>query len=96
MPGVVSENRGYFTVTHFESDVIASDAVFTSEDPDGFTFAISSSSMFIIWQKAVGGRLKSDIRFSSTIVWNNLPLPEVSAELREQIIEAGKRVLLLA
>jgi len=48
--------------------------------------------MFIAWQKAIGGRLKSDYRFSNTIVWNNLPLPEVSPELRERIIEAGKNI----
>lgn len=48
--------------------------------------------MFIAWQKAIGGRLKSDCSFSNTIVWNNLPLPEVSPELRERIIEAGKNI----
>ena len=49
--------------------------------------------MFITWQKLVGGRLKSDYRFSNTIVWNNLPLPLVSDKLREQIITAGQSVL---
>jgi hypothetical protein len=55
-------------------------------------FAIFESGMFIAWQKAIGGRLKSDCNFSNTIVWNNLPLPEVSPELRERIIEAGKNI----
>lgn len=49
--------------------------------------------MFITWQKAIGGRLKSDLRFSNTIVWNNLPLPNVEPGLRQQIIEAGQGVL---
>lgn len=49
--------------------------------------------MFIAWQRAVGGRLKSDLRFSNTLVWNNLPLPQVSPELRTEIIAAGKGVL---
>jgi hypothetical protein len=66
--------------------------VYTCLDPDGFMFSIFESSMFIAWQKAIGGRLKSDYRFSNTIVWNNLPLPEVSPELRERIIEAGKNI----
>lgn len=92
-PRVVSETRAFFTAAHLPADTIASDAVFTAEDPDGFAFAVASSSMLITWQKSVGGRLKSDLRFSSTIVWNNLPLPEVSPELRTQIIEAGKGVL---
>ncbi len=49
--------------------------------------------MFMTWQRAIGGRLKSDLSFSNTIVWNNLPLPAVDSKLREQIIEAGRGVL---
>ncbi|HUH53855.1 MAG TPA: DNA methyltransferase, partial [Microbacteriaceae bacterium] len=93
MPSVVSENRRYFTVAHLDADVIASNLVYTAEDSDGFLFGIASSSMFITWQKAIGGRLESRIRFSNTVVWNNLPLPEVSPELRAQIIETGKKVI---
>lgn len=93
LPSVVSENRMFFTVDRLPGEVIASNLVFTAEDPDGFAFAIASSSMFITWQKTIGGRLKSDLRFSNTVVWNNLPLPPVSEELRQQIIEAGKGVL---
>ena len=43
--------------------------------------------------KAVGGRLKSDLNFSNTIVWNNVPLPEVDPALRGKIIELGKGVI---
>ena len=93
LPRVVSETRPYFTAAHFNPDVIASDAAFTALDPDGFLFAVVSSSMFITWQRMVGGRLESRLRFSNTLVWNNLPLPDVNENLRQQIIEAGKHVL---
>ena len=62
-------------------------------DPQGFLFSIISSSMFIAWQRTVGGRMKSDLSFSNTIVWNNLPLPPVSEDLRARIIAAGKKIL---
>lgn len=93
IPGVVSESRNFFTVAHFDAEVIASNAAFKAEDPDGLLFGVISSSMFITWQRAVGGQLKSDLRFSNTLVWNNLPLPAVEPELREKIIEAGKGVI---
>lgn len=93
IPKVVSERRPFFTVQLLPADVIASDQVFKIADPDGFQFAILSSSMFITWQKTVGGRMKSDIRFSNTLVWNNLPLPKVEDGLREQIVAAGYGVL---
>lgn len=49
--------------------------------------------MFITWQRAVGGHMKSDLRFSNEIVWNTLPLPEVSDKQRAAIIAAGQGVL---
>ena len=93
IPSVVSSNRRYFTVQRLPSEVIVTNLAFTVEDPDGFHFAIASSSMFITWQKTIGGRLKSDLRFGNTTTWNNLPIPELSEEARAEIVEAGKKVL---
>jgi hypothetical protein len=92
IPKVFSVNRRWATCARLDTDVIAGDKVYTCSDPDGFMFAIFESSMFIAWQKAIGGRLKSDCSFSNTIVWNNLPLPAVDPELRKQIIAAGKNI----
>ena len=93
IPSVVSANRPIFTVKRFSADTIASNATFTALDPDGFLFALISSSMFIIWQRTVGGQLKSDLRFANTVVWNNLPLPQISEEQRRKVIAAGRKVL---
>ena len=93
IPRVVSETRFFYTAAHLSEDVIAGDKVYTALDPDGFLFAIISSSMFMSWQKLVGGRLKSDLNFSNKIVWNTLPLPEVSDKQRAEIIAAGQGVL---
>lgn len=93
IPRVVSETRAYFTVQHLAPEVIAGDQVFVAADPDGLLFALISSSMFITWQKTVGGRLESRIRFSNTLVWNNFPVPTLDPALRKRIIDAGKGVL---
>ena len=93
VPSVFSESRKWATVALLDPDVIAGNKIYKFDDPDGYAFAIASSSMFITWQKAVGGRLKSDPNFSNTLVWNNLPLPGVSEELRKEIITAGKNLL---
>ena len=93
IPRVVSETRPFYTAAHLSEDVIAGDQLYTALDPDGFLFAIISSSMFITWQRAVGGHMKSDLRFSNKIVWNTLPLPDVSDKQRAEIIAAGQGVL---
>lgn len=92
IPKVFSEVREWATVDRLSEEVIAGDKIYKCEDPDGFAFAIASSSMFITWQKAVGGRLESRCSFSNTLVWNNFPLPKMSESLRMQVIEAGQEI----
>ncbi|MGP5234208.1 type IIL restriction-modification enzyme MmeI, partial [Corynebacterium casei] len=93
IPRHVSENRRYFTVARFSPDVIAGDANFTLPDPDGLQFCLMSSSMFITWQKMIGGRLESRLRFGSTLTWYTFPVPALEDKDRERIIKAGKEIL---
>jgi len=93
IPAVVSENRLFYTAEYLPAEVIIGNQIYAVRDTDGFIFAIISSSMFITWQRAIGGALESRLRFSNTVVWNNLPLPPVDATLRARIIAAGKKIL---
>lgn len=93
IPRHVSETRPYFLSNHYTADVICSDANFLSPDPDGFVFAIISSTMFITWQRTVGGRIKSDLRFNKLLSWNTFPLPDTGAKARGRVIQAGAGVL---
>lgn len=93
IPEVSSENRRYLPVGHLEPGTIISNKVYGAEDPDGMVFAIASSSMFITWMKTVGGRMKSDPSFSSTVTWNNFPLPHLELSERKAIIVAGQKIL---
>lgn len=93
VPRHASETRLFFPVDMFDSDVICGDANFKADDPDGLAFAVISSSAFITWQRAVGGRIKSDLRFSNTLTWNTFPLPKLNDSQRAAIIAGGKAVL---
>ena len=93
IPRVVSETRPFYTAAHLSEDVIAGDQLYTALDPDGFLFSIISSSMLMTWQMTIGGRLESRLRFANKVVWNTLPLPEVSDKQRAEIIAAGQGVL---
>lgn len=93
IPRVVSENRRFWLATRYEPDVIINDLVYWAPDEDGFLFGLVSSSMFITWQRAIGGRLKSDLRFSNTLSWNTFPIPDLDDPARARIIQTGKKVL---
>jgi hypothetical protein len=93
IPAHVSETRPYFLAARLAPDVITSNANFLTPDPDGFEFAIISSAMFITWQKTVGGRLESRLRFNKLLTWNTFPLPSVSPGAKLAILAAGRQVL---
>lgn len=93
VPRHVSETRRFFPTAVFAPHVICGDANFKADDPDGLAFAVISSSAFIGWQRAVGGRIKSDLRFSNTLTWNTFPLPVLSDAQRAAIISGGRAVL---
>jgi hypothetical protein len=93
IPRHVSESRPYFLTARFGPDTIASDANFITPDADGFMFAIISSTMFITWQRVVGGRLESRLRFNKLLTWNTFPLPYTDQGARERIIGAGAEML---
>ncbi|MFB7559780.1 class I SAM-dependent DNA methyltransferase [Streptomyces brevispora] len=93
IPRHVSETRPFFLAARYGPEVITSDANFLAKDENGFVFAIISSSMFMTWQRTVGGRIKSDLRFNKLLTWNTFPLPHVSHDAKESIIQAGAQVL---
>ena len=45
------------------------------------------------WVKAIGGRLKTDYRYSKDIVYNNFPFPRISERQREELSELAQNVL---
>ena len=77
IPRVSSERRRYVPVGYFGGETICSDANFMLPNAQLFHFAIlcSHMHMHMAWMRYVCGRLKSDFRYSNTIVYNNFPWP---------------------
>ncbi|WP_032407504.1 class I SAM-dependent DNA methyltransferase [Rhodococcoides fascians] len=93
IPRHVGEQRLFFTARRFSSDVICGDANFLAPDVDGFLLGILSSSMFIAWMRAIGGRIKSDLRFSNTFTYNTFPMPKVTGRERRDIVESSAGII---
>jgi hypothetical protein len=93
IPRHVSERRRFYPAARFDADVICGDANFLIPDPDGFALAVISSSMFIIWQKAIGGRIRNDPRFSKNFTYNTFPLPLLSGAQYAAACAAAQNLL---
>lgn len=76
IPRVSSESRRYIPIGYMQANVICSDANFMLPNASLYHFGILTSSMHNAWMRYTCGRLKSDFRYSNTIVYNNFPWPE--------------------
>jgi len=93
IPRHSSENRDYFPVGLVDEKTIISDALFAIYEPEMMHFAILSSKLNKVWLGAAGGRIKSDFRYSNTMVWNTLPVPALSAQQVEALEERAWTIL---
>ena len=80
IPSVSSENRDYIPIDYVSSDVINSNANFSLPNASLYHFGVMMSAMHNAFMRTVAGRLKSDYRYSNTIVYNNFPFPFTAAE----------------
>ena len=73
-------------------DVIASDACIIIPDVSIYEFAILSSRIHMIWVHIVAGRLKSHIRYSSS-VYNNFMWPLPNEKQKSKIESTAQKIL---
>ncbi|WP_028492639.1 DNA methyltransferase [Thioalkalivibrio sp. ALE19] len=94
VPRVTSERREYAPVGFLDNSVIATDAVNIIPGATFYEFGILSSRMHMDWLRLVGGRLKSDYRYSAKLVYNTFPWPEHTPAQRAEIERLAEQVLL--
>jgi hypothetical protein len=93
-PRTTSENRKYIPIGFFTKDYIVNDSCIALPEATNYHFGMLSSLMHMSWVKYTCGRLKSDLRYSNTIVYNNFPWPLNPNEKQINAIEtAAQKVL---
>ena len=93
IPSVSSENRNYIPIGYLNSDIIVSNAAFALYDAPTWLFGILTSKLHMVWVRTVGGRLKTDYRYSAQLCYNTFPFPQISPEKKVEIEQAAEEVL---
>ncbi|MBR5391886.1 MAG: class I SAM-dependent DNA methyltransferase [Prevotella sp.] len=93
VPSTSSERRKYIPVGFLSNDSIISNSAQAIYDADIFILGIICTRMHVIWTGAIGGKLKSDYRYTS-LVYNSFPFPKISAEKKKEIEAAAEEVLI--
>ncbi|MFN8560029.1 MAG: DNA methyltransferase [Dehalococcoidia bacterium] len=93
VPEVSSANRRYVPMAFLGPEVICSNTVQFVPDATPYQFGILTSAMHMAWVRTVSGRLKSDYRYSNTLVYNTFPWPNPSKDDRLAVHSAAQGVL---
>jgi hypothetical protein len=94
IPSVSSEQRQFVPIGYLPPTVIASNLVFMLPNASLTHFGVLCSTLHNAWMRTVCGRLKSDYRYSNTIVYNNFPWPASLSAAHITKIEAAAQSIL--
>ncbi len=94
VPKVSSERRPYIPIGFLTPETMCSDLVFIVDDATRYHFGVLSSRMHMAWMRQVAGRLKSDYRYSTGLVYNNYPWPENLTYTQTLAVEKAAQAVL--
>lgn len=94
IPSVSSERRKYIPIGYLDKGTVVSNLAFAIYDASLWLFGILTSEMHMTWVRTVGGRLKTDYRYSAGLCYNTFPFPTIPDTKKSEIEEAATNVLL--
>lgn len=94
VPSTSSERRPYIPVGYLDHNVVTSNSAYVVYNAEIWILGLLSSRMHNVWMRAVGGRLKSDYRYTNTLCYNSFPAPKVTVTQKERIEHFAKEIIL--
>jgi len=94
IPRHSSENRTYIPMSFFDPSFIVSDSCLAVGKANLYMFGILKSAMHMAWVRNIGGRIKSDYRYSVELTYNNFPWPKNPSDAKKAKIEDCAQVVL--
>lgn len=85
VPRHTSERRDYIPVGFFDSKTVIADSALAIYNAQPWIFGLLNSKIHMSWVRGVGGKLKTDYRYSSSLCYNTFPFPDITQKQKEQI-----------
>ena len=92
-PSHSSENRKYIPIGYESPDVICGNANLIIPNASLYEFGVLHSNVHMAWMRTVCGRLEMRYRYSNTIVYNNFPWCNPTAEQKAKIEKTAQMIL---
>lgn len=93
IPSVSSERREYIPTGFVYTDTVVSNSAQVIYDPEPWLLGVITSKIHIVWLTTIGGKLKTDFRYSKDLVYNNFPFPNISDQRKQELAQTTFRIL---
>lgn len=93
VPSVSSERREYIPIGYVDKNTVILNSAFSIYGAEKWLFALLTSKMHNLWVRTVGGRLKTDIRYSATLCYNTFPFPKLTTAEKEELERLAQNIL---
>jgi hypothetical protein len=93
VPRISSEARQYLQIGLTKGSWIVNAQAYAIYKPPSWLLAVLSSRLHNIWLQIVSGKLENRIQYSSTLVYNTFPVPQLSAEQQSVLAQHSKAIL---
>lgn len=93
IPRVSSQRRRYIPIGFMGGDTIAADSCTIICGANRYQFGVLESNVHMAWMRFVAGRLKSDYRYSASVVYNNFPWPKPTEVQKHRITKTAQMIL---
>jgi hypothetical protein len=93
-PTITSERRDYIPAELKSSLAVTTNQAFAVYDGPLWDLALITSRLHVVWISTVCGKLKTDIRYSSTLGWNTFPVPTLTEQNKADLTRCAEQILL--
>lgn len=94
VPRHSSERRDYVPLAFLSPDNIIHDSCLCVPNATLYHFGVLHSAMHMAWARHIGGRIKSDVRLSGQLVYNNYPWPKDPSAVNVTKVEGAAQAVL--
>ena len=88
-----SERREYIPIGYLKAGTVVPNSALAIYEAPLWLFGILTSKMHMAWVKTVGGRLKTDYRYSAQLCYNTFPFPGINETQKKELERLAQEVL---
>ena len=93
VPRHSSERREYIPVGFYNHKTVIADSALAIYNCKPWLFSLVSSKIHIIWVRAIGGKLKTDFRYSGKLCYNTFPFLNISKQRKEELTQCALKII---